>query len=52
MKAYLTQYANKDPSSTKSIVSANILKNFEKTAGPKLNKDPKNHKVTWFWISK
>lgn len=31
------------------MISSNILKNFEKSAAPKLNKDPNSHKISdWY----
>lgn len=48
MKAYLSQLANKGKASTESLVSANMLKNFDK-AIPTMNKDPNSHKVSdWY----
>ena len=40
-----------DQTSTESLVSANVLKNFENPNEPILNKDPNSHKVSdWYSI--
>ena len=40
-----------DKTSTESLVSAAMLKNFQNPAGPVLNKDPNSHKLSdWYSI--
>jgi len=49
MSAYLEQYAKKGNFSTEALISSNMLKNFENSTTPILNKDPNNHRLSdWY----